>query len=241
MINVVLVHDAWHGAWSWKGVIELLEDAGESRGIGRIIAPDLPGHGHRLFDEIRRITQDHYVNAVVTPVQVNRLTDVVLVGHGFAGTFLPQVALELGDVVRRVVFIAGLLPPEGKEAYDTLSFPMKLLIQRNRPTENGVTLPTFVFRRMLCNHLSKSQTEELLSRLAPDPYLPWRVPISRQSFVGRFPTTYLALTHDRSIPLGDQRLYCRSLEASEVVDVDGGHEILLSDPAKISQLLLESV
>ena len=239
MADFILVHDAWHGAWVWQKVVELLEQAKESHGVGQVLAPDLPGHGRKSFDEIRRITQEHYLNAVVTPAQANRLADVVLVGHGFASTFLPQAALELGDSVKRVVFIAGMLPAEGRTAYSTLSLPQRILVRRLRPSEKGVTLPRLVFRRMLCNRLNGDLARELLSRLVPDPYLPWRVPASREGFAGRFPVTYVLLTGDRAIPPRTQRRYARSLDSPEVVEMAAGHEVLLSQPADIAELLLK--
>ena len=54
----ILVHGAWHGAWSWDKVIPLMQAKGD-----KAIAVDLPGHGTnpgRTAD----ITLDAYVNEV---------------------------------------------------------------------------------------------------------------------------------------------------------------------------------
>ena len=234
----MLVHDAWHGAWAWKHVIPVLEAARQSHEVGEVLAPDLPGHGAKSFLEIRRITQDHYREAVVTPLQVKRLTDVVLVGHGFASTFLPNVAVELGDVVKRVVFIAGQLPPEGKAAYQMLPLLLRMLVKPLRPSEKGVTFPHFIFRRMLCNGVDGNLANEVLSRVVPDPYLPWRVPVSRQGFVGRFPVTYILLNRDCAVPPRAQRRYASYLDSPEVVEMAAGHEVLLTNPDDLAQILL---
>ena len=234
----MLVHDAWHGAWAWQRVVQTLNEAKERLDVGEVLAPDLPGHGHSPFTEIRVITQEQYMHAVVTPVQVKRLSEVVLVGHGFAGTFLPQVALELGSAVKRVVFIAGLLPPEGQTPYATLSLPLKLLVRSLRPREKGVTFPRLVYRRMFRNGLDGDLAKEVMARLVPDPYLPWTVPATRDGFIGMFPTSYLVLTHDRAIPPPWQRRYASSLGHVEVVEIAAGHEAPLTMAAEIAQLLL---
>ena len=43
MPNFVLVHGAWQGSWVWDRVAGELESAGEARGVGRVVAVDLPG------------------------------------------------------------------------------------------------------------------------------------------------------------------------------------------------------
>jgi len=261
--NFVLVHGAWQSAWSWRRVIEQMEAArgrpehdinevpgvgskGQIQGpphistsIGQVLALDLPGHGQRFANEIRRITMGHYIHAVATLAQVERLEDVVLVGHGFAATFLPQVSLELGDRVKRVVFIAGDLPPEGKTAYDRLSRWDKVMLRAFKAGEKGFRFPDFVFKGILCNDLDANSARETLSRLVPEPFLPWLTPVSRQGFLGRFPTTYVILTRDKVIPLSLQRRYSQSLGSPDVEELDAGHGALLSHPREVAGVLLK--
>ena len=146
MTNFVLVHGAWQGAWAWDRVIEKMRSGANAQGIDQILAPDLPGHGLRHADEIRRITVEHYIQAVVTLVQVNRLVDIVLVGHGFAATFLPQVALQLGETVKHIVFIAGELPLEGKSAYDGCPPGIRPCSRCLRQKKRASSFPTLSYK-----------------------------------------------------------------------------------------------
>jgi len=237
--NFILVHGAWQGAWFWERVIEQMEVARESHGVGEVLAPDLPGHGQRFADEIRRITVEHYIQAVVTTAQVKRLQDIVLVGHGFAATFLPQAALELGDRVKQVVFIAGELLPEGQTAYDRLSHWDKMMLRVFKAEEKGFRFPDFIFKGILCNGLDGRSTRELLSRLVPEPFLPWHTPVSRQGFVGNFPTTYVVLTRDKVIRPRLQRRYSQSLGSPQLEELDAGHGALLSHPREVASILLK--
>ena len=238
MPNFMLVHDAWQGAWAWRHVVPLLEGFRQFHDIGEILVPDLPGHGKKAFLEIRRISQDDYVQAVVTPIQVRRMRDVVLVGHGFAGTFLPRAAAELGDAVRHVVFIAGRLPPAGESAFNMFPLYMRMMVKGSRPIEKGVTFPRLLFRRMLCNDMNADSAVDFLSNLVPDPFMPWSEPSTRDGFVGRFPTTYVVLTRDRSVSLKEQRRYSGSLGTPETVEMPHGHEVLLTEPQEVAELLM---
>ena len=249
MSNLILVHGAWQGAWSWERVTARIEAArprlepgeGDSHAVGQVLALDLPGHGQRFMDEIRRITMEHYIQAVAALVQVNRLNDVVFVGHGFAATFLPQVALELGDIVKRVVFIAGDLPPEGQTAHDRLSPWDKMMLRAFKADEKGFRFPDFIFKGILCNSLDENSTRELLSQLVPEPFLPWRTRVSRQGFVDNFPTSYIVLTRDKVIPPGLQRRYIQSLGSPDVEELDAGHGALFSHPQEIANMLLKHI
>ena len=247
MSNLILVHGAWQGAWSWEQVIEKIQEAGESSGVDQVLAPDMPGHGRRFADEIRLITMDHYVNAVVTLVAVRRLEDVVLVGHGFAATFLPRAALELRDRVKRVVFIAGELPPEGKSAYDRLSLWDKVMLRAFKAGEKGFRFPDFIFKEILFDGLDGNSARQMLSRLVPEPFLPWGEPVSREEFVDRFPTTYVVLTKDKVTRPQLQRRYIRSINPDSgrqpvtVEELDAGHGALLAHPQDIANILLKCV
>ena len=216
-----------------------MEAARGAHDVGEVLALDLPGHGRRRADEIRRISVEHYIQAVVTQVQVKRLKDVVLVGHGFAATFLPQAALELGEKVKRAVFIAGELPPEGKSAYERLSRWDKLMLRAFKAGEKGFRFPDFIFKRILCNGLDDSSTALMLSQLVPEPFLPWLTPVSREGFTGNFPTTYVIATRDKAVSPGLQRRSIQHLGSPDVEELDAGHGALLSHPQEVASLILK--
>ncbi len=237
-----MVHGAWHGAWCWRMVIELLEAARGTHPVGKLVAPDLPGHGRLSDREIRRITLDHYLDAVTTPVQVDRLEGVVLVGHGFAATYLGRVVEELGDRVKRVVLISGLLPPEGTTVYKALPLSHRLMVRVFKPQEKGVRYPDFLFKRMLCNSMNGTLGDELLSQLVPDPFMPWQTPISYQGYRDGPRVTYVLLTQDRAITPKLQRQSLQIITTiagpPEVIELDAGHEAPLTHPQQVDEILL---
>jgi pimeloyl-ACP methyl ester carboxylesterase len=238
MPNFVLVHGAWQGSWVWDRVAGELESAGEARGVGRVVAVDLPGHGSRASEDVRRITTEHYVQAVTTPVQVGRLEDVVLVAHGFSATFIPRVAADLEGLVSRVVLLGGELPADGRSAYDRLSLSQKLMMRVFKADEKRILYPRFVFKGILCNGLDRESARVMLAGVVPEPLAPWQTPVARLGFETRIPTTYAVLKRDKAIRASLQRRYARSLNGATVTEMDAGHGALLSHPSQVAELLL---
>ena len=76
----MLVHGSWHGGWCWRRVSDRLERLGH-----KVFAPTLTGLGERshLLDEKVNLTT--HITDVVNVIKWERLTNVVLCGHSYAG------------------------------------------------------------------------------------------------------------------------------------------------------------
>ena len=80
--------------------------------------------------------------------------------------------------------------------------------------------------------------EQLGRGLVPEPLIPWQTRVSRQEFLGKFPTTYVVLRRDKALRAGLQRAYAESLNGATVTELDAGHGVLLSHPAQVAKLIL---
>jgi pimeloyl-ACP methyl ester carboxylesterase len=106
MTTFALLHGAWHGAWSWHLVVEELTRRGH-----RAVAVDFP-------------TEDPAAGgAACAEVVVGALRgaddDVTVVAHSMGGLVAPIVAER--RPVRRIVFVAGLLPLVGQRWDDQVA------------------------------------------------------------------------------------------------------------------------
>ena len=99
-MEFVLVHGSYHGAWCWDLLRPELERLGH-----RAVAVDLP-----ISDPAA--AAEAYADVVLGAV--DGLTDPVLVGHSMAGLVIPLVAAR--RPVRRLVFLAAMLPIPGRSA-----------------------------------------------------------------------------------------------------------------------------
>ena len=136
----VLVHGSWHAAWCFEPLRPLLEAAGHP-----VIARDLPGRGlNARFPSAYSVQPRPPAFATeVSPVASVVLRDcvdavsasiesaiaqgsgpVVLLGHSSGGITIQAVAEALGPTkIKRLVYLAAWMPPNGKSVLDLLGSP----------------------------------------------------------------------------------------------------------------------
>jgi hypothetical protein len=143
------------------------------------------------------------------------------------------------DDIRRVIFVAGLLPPEGESPLSQRPFVERLLASIFNAKEKGFWLPNPFFRYKLGLEQNTLDGETVLSRLSPDPAAPWTMPTWYGQFPGRMPITYVLLSRDRFMaPRAQQQ--CAALMPNVVVrELDTGHECPLTHPEELASLLLQ--
>jgi pimeloyl-ACP methyl ester carboxylesterase len=130
----VLVHGAWHGAWTWERVIPHLVRAGH-----RVIARDLPGHGlnarypsgyhlggeAHLGAEERRarlaeepspsaaLTLQDHAEAVVDMLDMAGVGGAIVVAHSFGGLPVTQAAEMAAAKILGLVYLSAFMPSPG--------------------------------------------------------------------------------------------------------------------------------
>jgi len=194
---------------------------------------DLPGHGSRGSDDIRRITREYYVEAVVTPAQLNRLSHLTLVVHSFAATLVPQLVERLGDALERIVFIGGVLPPSGKLPISALSASQRLRARLFKASEHGIGVPGSLGKGV---PVRKGNPD-----LVPEPYLPWMEPADPARFPASISLDYIVLTRDRVVSPKLQRGYAQALPSAQVLELEAGNQAPLTHQVEIVDVLLSGV
>jgi pimeloyl-ACP methyl ester carboxylesterase len=112
---IVLVHGAWHGAWCWKRVMPRLRAAGHE-----VFAPTLTGCGDRAHLAAPTVSLDTHVADVLGLLEVEELSDVVLVGHSYAGMVITGVADRAGGRLHSLVYLDAFVPESGRSLMDYL-------------------------------------------------------------------------------------------------------------------------
>ncbi len=119
MATFVLVHGAWHGGWCWRKLAPLLLGSGAS-----VCAPTLSGLGERahLAEMIDPALLDHdlHICDVAQLLEYESLTDVILVGHAYAGMVITGVAEVCPERLSHLVYINGVVPANGESMADQL-------------------------------------------------------------------------------------------------------------------------
>ena len=120
MAAFVLVHGAWHGGWCWWKTAPLLRDAGHL-----VHTPSLTGLGDR--EHLARLIPpavlniDLHVQDIVQLLDSADLSDVVLVGHAYAGMVITGVAELRPERIAALVYVNGVAPANGEAMIDQLA------------------------------------------------------------------------------------------------------------------------
>ena|SRR5271157_5769826 len=115
MSTFVLVHGAWQGASTWDLVVRRLQNAGH-----HVFTPVLTGLG----DDWRRLSSavnlETHINDVAATLVSEKLEDVTLVGHSYAGMVITGVADRQHKRLSRLVYLDAFVPGDGESALDLL-------------------------------------------------------------------------------------------------------------------------
>ena len=121
MANFVLVHGAWHGAWCWRRVLDLLQAGGH-----RAHAVTLTGVGDRAHLLSPLITLETHIADVINAIEAEELQDVVLAVHSYAGMLGTAVADRMPQRLRHLVYVDAVVPRPGESWSSTHAIAFEL-------------------------------------------------------------------------------------------------------------------
>ncbi len=109
MSTFVLVHGAMHGGWCWKDVAPILLSHGH-----QVFAPTLTGMGERVHLVTKETGVQTHVTDIANLLFYHDLTDVILVGHSYAGVVIEQVANDCPERLKALVHLHSFVPTDGQ-------------------------------------------------------------------------------------------------------------------------------
>ncbi|AXB42703.1 alpha/beta fold hydrolase [Amycolatopsis albispora] len=231
MATFLLVHGAWHSGRSWDRVVPLLESAGH-----RVLAPSLTGYGdqaHLLSPEVGLGT---HVDDIVGLIEAERLDDVVLVGHSYAGMVISGVAHRVPERIAHLVFLDAMVPEDGEAAVDVHPVTKQLVDL----AVDGWRVPPMPEQPPPLGLFGVTDPEDvawLRSMLSDQPVRCLLEPARLDNPAARtIPRTHIHCLADR--PAGITR---RPVPAGERVrELPTGHDCMITMPAELTELLVEA-
>lgn len=228
MTTFALLHGGMHRGWSWNLVAAVLAAHHHT-----VVAPELPvdddsAGGH----DWAKVAIDAIDQAIGAEDD-----DVVVVAHSMTGLVLPLVAQRRS--IRRMVFVAGLIPMPGRSLLDILAenpdavlFPM--------PSGDGAG-PAGLQWEDVRDAFYHDCPEALGRRAFADLRHQSFTVLTERCPLGAWPTvpaSYILTRHDRLVNPEWSRRQARELLKADVIEMDGGHSPFFSRPTKLAQLLL---
>lgn len=115
----VLVHGAWHGGWVWK------QTAASLRALGHTVyTPSLPGMGEHRHELRPGINLTTHADAIINLIQLEDLSDVVLVGWSYGGMVISEVLARITDRIGGMIYVDAFIPETGKALIDYATIPV---------------------------------------------------------------------------------------------------------------------
>lgn len=234
--SFVLVHGAWHGAWCWRRVLPLLQDAGSGAH-----AVTLTGVGERshLVSAVSGV--ETYVQDVLALIEAEELGPVVLVGHSYGGLVVTGVADALlahsPKRLHSLVYVDAVVPHSG-ESWSSTHTPETVRARLEQAeVSGGLSFPppdASVFG------LEGVDRDWVNRRQTPQPLAVYQSPLKfDEAAVARVPRLFIDCTSPALPTIAVSRGRVRTQAGWQVRTLATGHDPMVSDPQALADILLK--
>jgi pimeloyl-ACP methyl ester carboxylesterase len=134
MASIVLVPGAYHGAWYFSPIMPQLRQAGHE-----VFAFSLTGLEGPVERPRVSINLDTHIEDVVSFIELERLSDVILCGHSYGGMVIAGASDRLPGKIRTLLFIDALVPNHGDSVWST--WPPEVRDRFIATSSDGLTTP----------------------------------------------------------------------------------------------------
>lgn len=240
MANFVLVHGAWHGGWCWQRVTTVLQQGGH-----RVHAVTLTGLGERAHLLSPSITLDTHIDDVISAIEVEELSDVVLAVHSYAGMIGTAVADRLSKRLKHLVYVDAVVPKPGESWSSTQSAATQ---QQRLAAAQASTRFSFPPPDPEVFGLHDADHAWVKRRQTPHPGNTYQSPLNFDvQRVAAVPRTFISCTQPALPTIEPSRLRVKDPRFwdgawrpnSKVVELKTGHDPMISEPAALARILLD--
>ncbi|ASZ13486.1 alpha/beta fold hydrolase [Chitinophaga pendula] len=228
----VLVHGAWHGGWCWQPVTTRLQATGSI-----VYTPTLSGLGEYKHQLSSSIDLNTHINDIVHFIEMQDLSEVILVGHSYAGAVIAGVADRIPGRLKKLVFLDALLIENGKSLSDYLPKEMREERKRQAAMTKGLSIPPLPASIFGVKDLATRKWVD--ERLTPQPYRSFTQPlILKHPFGNKLPLIYVACLDEQLSVLKQFDEKTRNNKDWEFYSLDTGHDAMITAPDQLATLLL---
>ena len=238
MTTYVLVHGAWHTGKELELVARIIAAAGH-----RSFTPTIRGN-HPTDPRSTGLAEA--TQSIVDYLDVNDLTDLVLVGHSYGGMIITGVADIVPTRIRRLVYWNAFVPNNGESLNDMLP-PQYVELFESIAIERGdgsVVLPFPIWREAFMNDADLETAQRAFNVLNPHPINTLRDKISLKTDPIEMPIakSYINCTEDISLPHHypwHPRL-SQKLGLFRLIQTPGSHELCFSNPPGLARAIMNA-
>jgi pimeloyl-ACP methyl ester carboxylesterase len=225
----VLVHGAWHGGWSWVRVADRLRARGHV-----VFAPTLTGLGERALRP--GIDLSLHIADVVGVIKYERLNDVVLVGHSYGGCVISGIAEAMPDAIASIVFLDAFIPDNGDATVDLVPPAVQEVI-RAALARGDTTVPVRDAAAFKVNEKDRAWVDALAT---PQPIGTMIEKIKLSGARERIAKkTYIRASGYPNVSFEKAHARAKADRTWRTYEVPCGHDVMIDDPDRLTEILLE--
>jgi pimeloyl-ACP methyl ester carboxylesterase len=227
----VLVHGAYHGAWCWKGVAKRLRALGHE-----VYTPTLTGLGERSHLMAIRPTLEMFIEDVAQVIRFEDLTDVILVGHSFAGSVVSALADRMPEKLAHLVYLDAQVLLSGQAPADTAP-PEAIRTYKQRAQASGyVSIPSPPVENFGIS--DPAMAEWVRAHVTPHPYQTYFDRLELKHPLGNgLRATYVAVTGPLFPNTAISRQVAREQPGWAYLEIPTGHDAMLLMPEELTTML----
>jgi pimeloyl-ACP methyl ester carboxylesterase len=236
---VVLVHGSWQSVSEWEQTKNNLTAKGY-----QVTVVNLPGHGEDNTPASQVEFVD-YVNTVKAAVNSYN-QPVILVGHSFGGAIITQLAAEIPNKIKKLVYVAGYIPVSGKSVLDYAMMDQGSLLGpalQHEPAADGtlgLSNPKADLTNIFCQDGTSEQKQFLLNNYRAEPFAPFLYPLDYQlaDYNKAGKKYYIYTTEDRAISYPFQQQMVATFGITNTYSMSTGHSPFVSQATEFTNKLI---
>ena len=136
MATFVLIPGGWHGGWYFQGFAEALRVRGH-----RAYAITLTGLGERRHLLRAGVNLDTHVEDVVQLMESENLSEVILLGHSYAGMVVSGVLDRAPDRIAAAIYADAYVPDDGQSCFGLSTDAFRQQFLASAATDGFSVLP----------------------------------------------------------------------------------------------------
>lgn len=233
MATYVLVHGGGHGGWCYQRVARIMRSRGQE-----VYTPTMTGLGERSHLLRPDIDLDFQITDIVEVLEFEDLRDVILVGHSYGGMVITGVADRAADRIGHLVYLDAANPVNGQSLVDVAG-PLMAMARTGGRVVDGIELVLFPGDDPMHFYgvTDPEQIAWMKPKLTPHPWqcFEQKLVLTNEDAVWKIPQTHIVCTS--TLPGRDLDKLNASSDG-RVWDIDTGHDLMITEPERVSEMLL---
>jgi pimeloyl-ACP methyl ester carboxylesterase len=232
----VLIHGGGHGGWCYNKLSPLL------RAQGHLVhAPSLTGCGDRKHLVGADVGLDTHVTDVANLLEYEDLSDVILLGHSYGGMVITGAADRAKDRIGKLVYLDAA-HPRNHESLANVAKPMMQMARSMMRVHDGVELVLWPDALGPVGYFGVTDPDDIAwmkTKLTPHPWKCFSEKLAMQDEAAVRAMRRFNINCTAALANSDEEARARQLEGERNFEIDTGHDLMITEPRAIADMLLE--